>query len=89
MFNKFLDIPPGERSTSSDDRQIVATNLSGMPYYPHEGIQPQRQSTSNGRRYPDDSSDDNRSHRGQGYPDERGRPPEEGRYPSRDRRPPR
>ena len=59
-----------------------------MHYHPHEGISPSRTSTSNERGYPDDSSDDNRSLKGWGYPNERGRPPEEGRYPNRDRRPP-
>ena len=47
------------------------------------------------REYLGDSSDDNRSYRGQRppergrYPNWNGRPPDRGRYPDRDRRPPR
>ena len=57
--------------------------------YPHDGTYLQGVSTSNRREYLGDSSDDNRSYRGQRYPNERGRPPDEGRYPNRDGRPPR
>ena len=57
--------------------------------YPHDGTYLQGTSTSNRREYLGDSSDDNRSYRGQRYPNQRGRLPDEGRYPNRDRRPPR
>ena len=60
-----------ERSISSNDRQIVAANIGSMHYQPHEGTHPSRTSPSDGRRYPDNSSDDNRSLRGRGYPNER------------------
>ena len=68
---------------------MVTENISSMQYHPHEGIHPQRTSTANRRDSPDDSSDDNRSLRGRGYPNERGRPPEKERYSNNDRRPPR
>ena len=54
-----------------------------------DGTYLQGTSTSNRREYLRDSSDDNRSYRGQRYPNLRGRLPDEGRYPNRDRRPPR
>ena len=57
-------IPPVERLTSSRDRRIVSENISIVRHNPHEGIHPQRTSTSNRRDYLDDSSDDNRSLRG-------------------------
>ena len=60
-----------------------------MQYHSREGIHPQRTSTTNRRDSPDDSSDDNRSLRGRGYPNERGRPPEKERYSNSDRRAPR
>ena len=68
---------------------MVTENISSMQYHPHERIHPQRTSTANRRDFPDDSSDDNRSLRGRGYPNERGRPPEKERYSNNDRRPPR
>ena len=88
-LQEILGIPPVERLTSRKDSRIISENMSIGQHYPCEGIYPQGTSTSNLRDYPDDSSDDNRLHRGQRYPNERGRPPEEGRYPHRDRRPPR
>ena len=60
-----LNIPPVERITSSRERRIISENMSIGQHYPHEGIYPQGTSTSNKRDPPDDSSDDNRSHRGQ------------------------
>ena len=78
-----------ERLTSTRDRNIISENMSIERQYPHEGIYPQGTSTANRREYPGDSSDDNRSYRGQRYSNERGRPPDEERYPNRDRRPPR
>ena len=57
---------------------MVTENISSMQYHPHERIHPQRTSTANRRDSPDDSSDDNKSLRGRGYPNERGRPPERG-----------
>ena len=55
---------------------MVTDNIGNMQYHLHEGIHPPRTSTSNQRDSPDNSSDDNRSCRGRGYPNERGRPPE-------------
>ena len=78
-----------KRLTSSRDRRIVSENMNKVQHNPHEGIYPQRMSTSHRRDYPDDSSEDNRSLRGQRYSSERGQLPDEGRYPNRDRRPPR
>ena len=57
--------------------------------YPRDGTYLQGVSTSNRREYLGDSSDDNRSYRGQRHPNDRGRLPDEGRYPNRDGRPPR
>ena len=84
-----LVIPPVERAISSRNRGVISGNIGIGQNYPCEGIYSQGTSTSNRRNYLDDSSDDNRSYRGQRYPNERGRPPDEGRYPNRDRRPPR
>ena len=81
---EILSIPPVERLISSRDRWIVTENISSVRYHPHEGINPQRISTSNRRDYPDDSSNDNRSLRGQRYPNERERPPDRERYPNRE-----
>ena len=50
--------------------------------YTHDGTYLQGVSTSNRREYPGNSSDDNRSYRGQRYPNERGRPPDEGDIPT-------
>ena len=78
-----------ERAISSRNRRMISENIGKGQNYPCEGIYPQGISTSHRRDYPDDSSDENRSYKGQRYPNERGRPPDEGRYPNRDRRPPR
>ena len=75
-------IPPVERLTSSRDRRMTSENVRIEQNYPCEETCPQGSSTSNRRNYPEDSSEDNRSYRGQ-------RPPNERRYPNRDRRPPR
>ena len=88
-IREISSIPPVERVISNSDRQMVTENISSMQYHPHEGIHPQRTSTANRRDSSDDSSDDNRSLRGRGYPNERGRPPEKERYSNSDRRPPR
>ena len=69
-------ILPVERGISSNDRQIMSENRSSIQYYPHEGIHPQRTSTTNRRDSSDNSSDDSRLQRGRGYSNERGRPPE-------------
>ena len=69
-------ILPVERGISSNDRQIVPDHRSSIPYYPHEGIHPQRTSTTNRRDSSNNSSDDSRLQRGRGYSNERGRPPE-------------
>ena len=61
-IREISSIPPAERVISNSNRQMVAENISSMQYHPHEGIHPQRTSTSNERGSPDDSSDDNRSH---------------------------
>ena len=82
-------IPPVERATSSRDRRMISENVRIGQNYPHEGICLPGTSTSNRRDYLEDSSEDNRSYRGQQHPNERGRPPNEGRYPNGDRRPPR
>ena len=82
-------IPALERLTSSRDRRMISENVRKGKNYPCEGPCLPGTSTSNRRDYLEDSSDDNRSYRGQQYPNERGRPPDEGRYPNRDRRPPR
>ena len=78
-----------EGLTTNKGGRILSDNMHTEQYHSREGIYPQGTFTANRRNYPDDSSDDNRSYRGQRYPDERGRPPDEGRYPNRDRRPPR
>ena len=83
------NIPPVERILSNSDRRMMTENISNMQNHSHEGIHPHRTSTSNRRHSPDDSIDDSRSHRGRGYPSERGRPPEKERYLNSDRRPPR
>ena len=75
-IREISSIPPVERGISSNDWQMVTENISSIQYHPHEGSHPQRSSTSNRRDSSDDSCDDRRSHRGRGYPDERGRPPE-------------
>ena len=68
----------------------MTDNIGNMQYPLHEGIHPPRTSISNRKDSPDNSSDDSRSHRGRGYPNERGRPLERERYPNSDRgRPPR
>ena len=82
-------IPPVERVTSSKDKRMISENARIEQNYPHEGTCLQGTSTSDRRDYLEDSSEDNRSYRGQWHPNERGRPPDEGRYPNRDRRPPR
>ena len=65
-----------ERVISNSERRMVTENISSIQYHPHERIYLQRTSTANRRDSPDDSSDDNRSLKGRGYPNERGRPPE-------------
>ena len=70
-------ILPVEGGISSNDRQIVPENRSNIPYYPHEGIHPQRTSTTNRRDSSDHSSDESRLQRGRGYANERGRPQRE------------
>ena len=75
-LQEILVIPPVERATSSRNRRMISENIGIGQNYPCEGIYPQGTSTSNRRDYPDDSSDDNRSYRGQRYPNERGRPPD-------------
>ena len=67
---------------------MVTENINSMQYHPQDGVHPQRTSTFNRKDFLDDSSDDSRSLRGRGYPNERGRPPEKERYPNSDRRPP-
>ena len=63
--------------------------------YSQDGMYLPGTSVSHRREYPGDSSDDNRSYRGQRppergrYPSQNGRRPDRGRYPDRDRRPPR
>ena len=63
-IREISSIPPVERVISNSNRRMVTENISSMQYHPHEGIHPQRTSTSNRRDSPDDSSDDNRSLRG-------------------------
>ena len=75
-IREISSIPPVERVISNSDRQMLTENISSMQYHPHEGIHPHRILTANRRDSPDDSSDDTRSLRGRGYPNERGRPPE-------------
>ena len=82
-------IHPVDRSIPGSERQRMLENRSSVPSYPHEGIHPQRASTTNRRDSSDNSSDNGRFQRGRRYANERGRPPERERYPSRDRRPPR
>ena len=84
-IREISSILPVERGISSNDRQMVTDNIGNMQYHLHEGIHPPRTSTSNRRDSPDNSSDDSRSCRGRGYPNERGRPPERERYPNSDR----
>ena len=63
--------------------------------YFQDGTYLQGTSVSCRREYPGDSSNDNRSYRGQRppergrYPSQNGRPPDRGRYTDRNRRPPR
>ena len=68
---------------------MVTGRIGSLQDHSHERIHSQRTSTAMRRDSPDESSDDNRSLRGRGYPSERGRPPERERYPNRDKRPPR
>ena len=68
---------------------MISENIRTGQNYPWEGTCIPGTSTSNRRDYPEDSSDDNRSYRGQQHPNERERPPNERRYPNKDRRPPR
>ena len=68
---------------------MVTECIGSLQYHSHERIHPQRTLTTMRRDSLDDSSDDNRSLRGRGYPGERGRPPERESYPNRDKRPPR
>ena len=58
-------IPPVERLTSSRDRRMISENIRSGQNYPHEGTCLPGTSTSNRRDYLEDSSDDNRSYRGQ------------------------
>ena len=84
-IREISSIPPVERGISSNDGQMVTEHISSIQYHPHEGIHPQRTSTSNQRDSSDNSSDDGRSHRGRRHPNERGRPPERERYSNSDR----
>ena len=79
----------GLPSIPSRNQMIMPDNVRIGQNYPLDGTYLQGVSTSNRREYLGDSSDDNRSYRGQRHPNERGRPPDEGRYPNRDGRPPR
>ena len=90
-LQRILVIPQvdGPTSIPSRNQRVIPEYVRIGRNYPHEGTYLQGTSTSNRRDYLEDSSDDNRSYRGQRYPNERGRPPNEGRYPNRDRRPPR
>ena len=88
-IGEISSIHPVDRSIPSSERQIVLDNRGSGPSYQHEGMHPQRTSTTNRRDSSDNSSDNSRFQRGRGYANERGRPPERERYPSRDRRPPR
>ena len=74
-----------EGLTTNKGGRILSDNMNTEQHHSHEGIYPQGMSKSNRRNYPDDSSDDNRSYRGQRYPNEGGRLPDEGRYPNRER----
>ena len=74
-IREISSILPVKRGISSNDRQMMTDNIGNMQYHLHKGVHPPRISTSNRRDSPDDSSDDGRSHRGRGYPNERGRPP--------------
>ena len=89
MQNLAIPQVDGPSSIPSRNRRVMADNVRIGQNYPHDGTYLQGVSTSNRREYPGDSSDDNRSYRGQRHPNERGRPPDEGRYPNRDGRPPR
>ena len=84
-IREISSIPQVERGISSNDRQMVTGNIGNMQYHLHEGVNPPRTSISHSRDSPDDSSDDSRSHRGRGYPNERGRPPEREMYSNSDR----
>ena len=79
----------GPSTIPSRNQGGMSENIRIGQDYPHDGTYLQGTSTSNRREYLGDSSDDNRSYRGQRYPNQRGRLPDEGRYPNRDRRPPR
>ena len=79
----------GMSTIPSRNREGMSENIRIGQDYPCDGTYLQGTSTSNRREYLGDSSDDNRSYRGQRYPNQRGRLPDKGRYPNRDRRPPR
>ena len=72
-------IPTVERLMSSRDRRMISENTRIEQNYPCEGTCLQGTSTSDRRDYLEDSSEDNRSYRGQQHPNERTRPPNEGR----------
>ena len=64
-LQEILGIPPAERVKSSKDRRMISENVRIGQNYPHEGTCLQGTSTSDRRDYPEDSSEDNRSYRGQ------------------------
>ena len=79
----------GPSTIPSRNQWGMSENITIRQDYPRDGTYLQGTSTSNRREYPGNSSDDNRSYRGQRYSNQRGKLPDEGRYPNRDRRPPR
>ena len=81
-----LDGPPTVPSRNWGE---TLENIRIGQNYPCDGTYLQRMTTSNRRDYLGDSSEDNRSFRSRGYPNQIGRLLDEGRYPDRDRRPPR
>ena len=54
----------GPSSIPSRDQRVIPEHVGIGQNYPCEGIYLQGTSTSNRRKYPGDSSDDNRSYRG-------------------------